>query len=209
MPSNSKRNKLSRGIKHAPNHKPQLGFVRIISGKHRGRKLTVRDAQGLRPTTDRIKETLFNWLIGDVAGKRVLDMFAGSGSLGFEALSRHADNVTFFELDPKTTDLLRENAKQLKENEYVHILQGDALQLANKLTRPVDLVFIDPPFNMGLLDKSVEALLASKNLNPAAKLYLEFESDLSFNPPKELKIIKEKASKTLRALLLEYQASDI
>ncbi len=96
----------------APTHQGP-GFVRLISGKWKGRRLPVLDAQGLRPTSDRVKETLFNWLMQDVAGSTVLDCFAGSGSLGLEALSRYADFVLLLEKDAKAATLLKQHLNTL------------------------------------------------------------------------------------------------
>ena len=102
------------------------GSIRIIGGSHRGRKLPVLNAEGLRPTTDRTKETLFNWLMMDVQGANCLDCFAGAGSLGFEALSRGAKSVTFMELDKPAAKQLQANATLLKydqESARVNLLQ--------------------------------------------------------------------------------------
>ena len=90
------------------------GFIRVISGQFRGRKLPVKDVQGLRPTTDRIKETVFNWLMQDTRDANVLDCFAGSGGLGFEALSRFASTALFIELDPSAAKQLAQNIATLK-----------------------------------------------------------------------------------------------
>ena len=153
--------------------------VRIIGGRWRSRKLQVADIDGLRPTTSRVRETLFNWLALDCPGANVLDCFAGSGALGFEALSREAKQVTMLEKNPRACKSLMLQAGRLsdesEEMEHLDIRQGDALQLVPYLTLKYDLVFIDPPFAEGHLKQSViEALVQSGRLNEGAKLYLEW-----------------------------------
>lgn len=98
--------------------KPTTGFVRIISGLWRGRKLPVHDAEGLRPTTDRVKETLFNWLAQDVPQAKCLDLFAGSGGLGFESASRQAELVTMIELNPQAFQQLQKKRRVVKRHQY-------------------------------------------------------------------------------------------
>ena len=126
----------------AANNKSSNGFIRIISGQFRGRKLPVKDVQGLRPTTDRIKETVFNWLMQDTRGAAVLDCFAGSGGLGFEALSRFAERAVFFELDKGAANQLQENISTLKLDNAA-IKQGNSLSLLDQNTQneQFDLIF--------------------------------------------------------------------
>ncbi|ELX8377818.1 16S rRNA (guanine(966)-N(2))-methyltransferase [Providencia vermicola] len=159
--------------------KPQsasLGQIRIIGGKWRGRKLPVRDSEGLRPTTDRIKETLFNWLMPIVREARCLDCFAGSGALGFEALSRFADSVTFIELDKKNVQLLSENKVRLQANN-ANIINGNSLEVLNKLGTPFDVVFIDPPFRKGLLNETIRLLEKNQWLANESWIYVESEAE--------------------------------
>ena len=115
--------KTAKGRSTAPAHQGP-GFVRLISGKWKGRRLPVLDAAGLRPTSDRVKETLFNWLMQDVAGSTVLDCFAGSGSLGLEALSRYADFVLLLEKEAKAATLLKQHLKSLGSDQ-AEVLQTD------------------------------------------------------------------------------------
>ncbi|EMW6874336.1 MULTISPECIES: 16S rRNA (guanine(966)-N(2))-methyltransferase [Providencia] len=159
--------------------KPQsasLGQIRIIGGKWRGRKLPVRDSEGLRPTTDRIKETLFNWLMPIVREARCLDCFAGSGALGFEALSRFADSVTFIELDKKNVQLLSENKVRLQANN-ANIINGNSLEVLNELGTPFDVVFIDPPFRKGLLNETIRLLEKNQWLANESWIYVESEAE--------------------------------
>lgn len=156
--------------------------LRIIGGEWRSRKLPIIDAPGLRPTPDRIRETLFNWLQGDIHGATCIDMFAGSGALGFEALSRGAKDVLFVEKNPACATQIKDNLALL--NVQVRVLQSDALSLLEyieKPEKPFDLVFLDPPYRQGLIAKSL-AYLATENLIGSNSLiYLEHESEETFN----------------------------
>ncbi|ATG57075.1 MULTISPECIES: 16S rRNA (guanine(966)-N(2))-methyltransferase RsmD [Pseudoalteromonas] len=170
------------------------GFIRVISGQFRGRKLPVKDVQGLRPTTDRIKETVFNWLMQDTRDANVLDCFAGSGGLGFEALSRFASTALFIELDPSAAKQLAQNIATLKlQNAHVrHTNSLSFLEQKNSNT-PFDLVFVDPPFRKNLAQTSCNLLEINNWLSEEALIYLEVESDLNtFKPPSNWLLIKEK-----------------
>lgn len=128
-----------------PQQKQALGEVRIIAGLWRGRKLPVLNAEGLRPTTDRVKETLFNWLMMDIAESRCLDCFAGSGSLGIEALSRQAQAVVFLEKFANAANQLKKNLQALKTEKGKVFNTDSLLFLAQKNSEaPFDIVFIDP-----------------------------------------------------------------
>jgi len=181
---------------NASNNKSANGFIRIISGQFRGRKLPVKDVQGLRPTTDRIKETVFNWLMQDTRDAAVLDCFAGSGGLGFEALSRFAKRAVFFELDKSAASQLIQNISTLKL-ENATIKQGDSLALLtnNSLDEQFDLVFVDPPFRQNLAEKSCLLLESNQWLTEQALIYVELESELtSFTPPDNWLLLKEKSA---------------
>ncbi|AUL73827.1 16S rRNA (guanine(966)-N(2))-methyltransferase RsmD [Pseudoalteromonas sp. 13-15] len=170
------------------------GFIRVISGQFRGRRLPVKDVQGLRPTTDRIKETVFNWLMQDTRDANVLDCFAGSGGLGFEALSRFASTALFIELDPSAAKQLTQNIATLKlQNAQVrHTNSLSFLEQKNSNT-PFDLVFVDPPFRKNLAQTSCNLLEINNWLSEEALIYLEVESDLNtFKPPSNWLLIKEK-----------------
>ena len=170
------------------------GFIRVISGQFRGRKLPVKDVQGLRPTTDRIKETVFNWLMQDTRDANVLDCFAGSGGLGFEALARFASTALFIELDPSAAKQLAQNIATLKlQNAQVrHTNSLSFLEQKNSNT-PFDLVFVDPPFRKNLAQTSCNLLEINNWLSEEALIYVEVESDLNtFKPPSNWLLIKEK-----------------
>lgn len=173
---------------------PANGQIRIIAGTHRGRKLPVLDAQGLRPTTDRVKETVFNWLMPYIHNSQCLDCFAGAGSLGFEALSRGAAHVDMLELDKQAAKQLKSN-KQLLSVNNCEITHTDSLQfLQQTATKQYDLVFIDPPFRQQLVQKSVDLLL-NNWLSNEAFIYIEREvEDANFVPPQHWSLLKEKTA---------------
>lgn len=155
------------------------GKVRVIGGQWRGTRLAVAAAPGLRPTSDRVRETLFNWLMPILPGARVLDLFAGSGALGLEAVSRGAACAVLVERDPALAAALREVAGRLPGGEAVTVTQADALGwLASQRDGGFDLAFVDPPFDADLWG-AVLPLLVPK-LAPSAWLYIE--SALSFTP---------------------------
>jgi len=145
------------GVKRSPPSAP--GQVRIIGGKWRRTRLPVLLREGLRPTPDRTRETVFNWLQPMLPGARVLDVFAGSGALGLEALSRGAQEAVLLERDPALAQSLRETAMRLSGGEAARIIQADALHwLAAPLHGRFDLVFLDPPFAANLWQPVLAAL---------------------------------------------------
>lgn len=147
--------------------------LRIIGGTLRGRKWSFPDAPGLRPTPDRVRETLFNWLAPHVVGMRVLDLFAGSGALGFEALSRGAATAVFVENDRVAAASLRAVAQRFGLAS-ARIDGGDALAfLRGQPRHGFDLVFLDPPFAAGLLEPALAALAEGDVLAPGGFCYLE------------------------------------
>ncbi|MDM7861296.1 16S rRNA (guanine(966)-N(2))-methyltransferase RsmD [Alteromonas sp. ASW11-36] len=169
----SKRNK-------AQTNRSSSGSIRIIGGQWRGRKLPVRYAQGLRPTTDRTKETLFNWLMHDTTDAVCLDLFAGSGSLGFEALSRYARTVTLVEKDAANARQLQTNLATLNLSaQQATVIQQDALQVLPTLGEQYDLIFIDPPFHQGLAEQALALIQQHKVLKHDGLLYIETESELA------------------------------
>lgn len=153
------------------------GKVRIISGQWRGRKLPVIDRPGLRPSGDRSREVLFNWLQGHVAGRRCLDLFAGTGALGLEAASRGAAQVTLVERDRALADSLKAIATQWPGGERVEVVHGDALSWLGSPRDPFDLAFIDPPFDSQLCGQVLDALLDGRVLAAQARVYVESPTD--------------------------------
>lgn len=170
------------------------GNIRIIAGLYRGRKLPVIMSPGLRPTTDRIKETVFNWLMPYIPGSRCLDCYAGAGSLGFEALSRGASELILLELNKRAAQQLRVNKTRL-EAEHIKIVEVDSLHyLRNNLASPQDIVFIDPPFHQGLVEQTI-TLLNRGWLAELAIIYIEMEHDHNgVNLPDNWQLLKQKVS---------------
>ncbi|MCY7296784.1 16S rRNA (guanine(966)-N(2))-methyltransferase RsmD [Alteromonas sp. a30] len=154
-----------------------MGSIRIISGQWRGRKLPVLSADGLRPTTDRTKETLFNWLMQDIHGLRCIDAFAGSGSLGFEALSRGAKSVTFIEKNAAAVKQLKSNISLLKvNNEQAQVHLGEAADFfLQSPSQAYDLIFVDPPFGKGLVGPTLTKIVEKGWLTPTGLVYVEME----------------------------------
>jgi len=166
--------------------------LRIIGGKWRGRKLEFPDVEGLRPTPDRVRETLFNWLQNDVQGARCLDLFAGSGALGLEALSRGAAYALLVDDNAKVVSQLRQHLETLQTVDG-KIHHGDALQILESPPNdnPFNIVFLDPPFGQGLIAACVKALESSGWLAENAKIYLETESGLQdLNLPDQWEILR-------------------
>lgn len=183
------------------------GFIRIISGKWRGRKLPVIQSDGLRPTTDRTKETLFNWLMQDVAGADCLDLFAGSGSLGLEALSRHAKSVTLVEKQKGIVQSLDKIKGLLQASDSeLSIVNQDAVNWLTQCRNKFNLVFIDPPFKKNLLQPVIERLLQHNLLHDGALLYIEHEIELDWQMPTQFVAIKRKTTRQVCSLLLQFQA---
>lgn len=147
-----------------------MNRVRIIGGAWRRRQLTFPDLPDLRPTPDRVRETLFNWLGQDLTGKACLDLFAGSGALGFEALSRGARQVVMVEAERKVMKVLRDNARRL-EAANLELVLADGVKFAASDQRAYDVVFLDPPFRAGLLPELLE--LMPQRLAPGGLLYVE------------------------------------
>lgn len=150
------------------------GQIRIIGGQWRGRKLPVPDSPGLRPTTDRVRETLFNWLAPDIQQARCLDCFAGSGALGLEALSRYAGSATLLELEKPVARQLAQNLQTLKADN-AQVIQTNTLSWLAQQGEPYQVVFIDPPFRKGLLAQTLQLLESNGWLADEALVYVESE----------------------------------
>lgn len=157
--------------------------VRIVGGRWKRTILGVPDAPGLRPTPDRVRETLFNWLGQSLEGLRCLDLFAGSGALGIEAASRGAGSVVMIERDPSALASIREVLERLGAGDRVRILSGDALAYLERLVGAgdrFDLVFVDPPYGQGLAESVLARLPAI--LSAGARVYVESDAPLEAPP---------------------------
>lgn len=164
------------------NAKAPLSTLRIIGGQWRGRKISFPAVDGLRPTPDRVRETLFNWLQPHIAGARCLDLYSGSGALGLEALSRGAASCAFVDRDSQVVRQIGENLKLLDsgDGELIHASADQWLSLQNgALRKPFDIVFMDPPFNQGKVAGDCAALVSAGLLAENAIVYIETESRLS------------------------------
>ena len=153
----------------------QQSKVRIIAGEWRGRLINFPQAEGLRPTPDRVRETLFNWLGQTLDGKTCLDLFAGSGALGFEALSRGARRVVMVEQNPQALKALQENARKLGADR-LDLAAGDGLKTLSREGETFDVIFLDPPFHHGILPL-LWPLLPDR-LAPGGFVYAETEQAL-------------------------------
>ncbi|MBL4674325.1 MAG: 16S rRNA (guanine(966)-N(2))-methyltransferase RsmD [Arenicella sp.] len=148
--------------------------IRIIAGQWRGRRLPVLDIDGLRPSTDRVRETLFNWLMHDIAGARCLDLFAGSGALGLECLSRGASSVVFVESDKRIASQLQQNLQILNCLDGGEVIVQSAINfLRHPAATQFDLVFLDPPFDSDLLAQAMPLLVENGWLADGALVYVE------------------------------------
>lgn len=150
-----------------------MSRVRIVGGHWRSRLVDVADVQGLRPTPDRVRETLFNWLGQELDGQHCLDLFAGSGILGFEAASRGADAVVLVERDARALDALHKAAKTLHASQ-VEIVRCDAVRFAQTTQRQFDGMFLDPPYNQDWIER-VQPWL-DRLVKPDGWLYVESEA---------------------------------
>lgn len=177
--------------------------VRIIAGAWRSRLVEFPDVPGLRPSPDRVRETLFNWLGRDLAGMACLDLFAGSGALGFEALSRGAGSVVMVEKNSIALSALRQNAQRLGATNLT-IVRGDALEFARGARTRFDIVFVDPPYGLGL---QTAALAAVSGLLPAGgRAYVESDSALA--APNGWNVLKRARAGRVYFHLLERESHD-
>jgi 16S rRNA (guanine966-N2)-methyltransferase len=158
--------------------------IRIIGGEFRGRRLSFADVPDLRPTADRLRETLFNWLQGEVEGAACLDLFSGSGALGLEALSRGADFVRLVDQSRIVVRQLQQNLQILKVESRAEVAAADALRLLHReADRPFDLVFLDPPFSRNWLEEACRLLEDNAWLRTGSRIYLEQDSHRDWPEP--------------------------
>ncbi len=174
-----------------------MGKIRIIGGFHRSRQLEVLDEDGLRPTLDRVKETLFNWLGQELAGLKCLDLFSGSGSLAFEAISRGAKYVAMIEKNSRAFKQLEINKKILKI-ENCHIYNQDALVFLQNNTELFDVIFVDPPYASDLLIKVLPFL--KHQLTENGVIYIEYKDKIDLTG---FQIIKQKKAGIVNFALLK------
>ena len=182
--------------------------VRIIGGRWRGRKIPVLGSEGLRPTPDRIRETLFNWLAADCRDAAVLDCFAGSGALGFEAASRGAARVVLIERQLAAARHLQQQCERL-DTDAIEIIADDALHAIGRLRQRFKLVFIDPPYALPALRGEVFRQLERHDcLEPGAIIYFEWPLQETFNLPADsLHWLKRKSAGRVNYAIAEWRVT--
>lgn len=178
--------------------------VRVIAGEWRGRKISFPNVSGLRPTPDRVRETLFNWLNRSIAYTRCLDLFAGSGALGFEAASRDAACVLLVESNKRAFQYLCENIERFGASNKIKAKRMDVSKFLKYPSQPFDLVFLDPPFGHGFIERNCFALENNGWLTDKAKIYIETDrSEPMSELPKSWQEIKRKTAGTVSYYLFE------
>jgi len=189
--------------------KSKEGRLRIVAGIWRSRLLDIADVDGLRPTSERIRETLFNWLVPHIHGARCLDLYAGTGALGLEALSRGAASAVFVEASPVAEKQLKMNTGLLDASGAT-VLRMDALDyLAGKPDERFDIVFLDPPFAADLLDETCRLMAEQQLLADGALVYLEQErGKAELIPPKTWRVLKDKTAGNVRYMLAQVGEDD-
>ena len=189
--------------------KSKSGRLRIVAGNWRSRLLDIAEVEGLRPTSERIRETLFNWLAPTLHGSRCLDLYAGTGALGLEALSRGAAEAVFVERSPVAARQLQKNIDLLDARGASVVTQGALDYLQREASGPFDLVFLDPPFADDLLEETCRLLAARGLLAAGARVYLE--QDLAKPEPRlpdNWTIKKNKTAGNVRYLLAMVEEDD-
>ncbi|MCS5709840.1 16S rRNA (guanine(966)-N(2))-methyltransferase RsmD [Candidatus Berkiella aquae] len=174
------------------------GTIRIIGGKWRGRQIKVLPHIGVRPTPSRVRETVFNWLIGHLIDAQCLDLFAGSGALGFEALSRGAKKVTFVDAQTPIVKNLNDTALRLEAHRECEIILSDGLRYLRHLPsnqQPLDIIFLDPPFATDLLSKCLSLLACHPLVSENTLLYIETDKPiLPEKLPSGWQLLKQKVA---------------
>ncbi|WP_290649352.1 16S rRNA (guanine(966)-N(2))-methyltransferase RsmD [Aquisalimonas sp.] len=179
--------------------------VRIIGGEWRGHRLRFAGDSGLRPTADRNRETLFNWLQPLVPGSRCLDLFAGSGALGLEAASRGAASVLLVERERRALAQLHDNIQRLHAAQRVHVHAGDAMALLAGTAHPMDIIFVDPPFAGKLLEPACSALARGGWSHGETRIYVEHAKYRPPKLPESWQVLRALDAGDVRFLLLQPQ----
>jgi 16S rRNA (guanine966-N2)-methyltransferase len=188
-------------LKNGKNTKSSV--LRIIGGQWRSRRLSFIAAEGLRPTTDRVRETLFNWISPNIPGAKCLDLFTGSGALGLEALSREARSVTFIDLSPGVISSLKANLQTLQATNAEVACTDSIKWLKNaSSSEAYDIIFIDPPFRCDLVPQCVSLLESSALLKVGTYIYVEIEKETTQPQfPQDWRLHREKEAGQVRYML--------
>ena len=204
----SKNSSASNAFNNATSNVSKHGHhqLRIIGGQWRSRKLSFTAIEGLRPTQDRVRETLFNWLMYDVEGVNCLDVFAGSGALGLEALSRGAKHVQFIEKSQAAAKQINQHLITL-DCSRGKVTNTDALQfLSTPANKAFDVIFLDPPFNQDLLIPCCELLIQQGYCQTDTFIYVEAEPDVDLSKlPEQWHVVKDKSQSSKHVVLYQQQ----
>ncbi|ETX12055.1 16S rRNA methyltransferase [Marinomonas ushuaiensis DSM 15871] len=206
MRKNNPRNTPKNSLNHATkNSQAKSSKLRIISGEWRSRQLPIPDVQGLRPTPDKVRETLFNWINHWIPGSNCGDFFCGSGALGLEALSRGAKHVTFVDNSRVVIQQMTDNLATLNATNADVTAQNAAVYLDSVTPTPLDIIFLDPPFRKGWLGQIIP-LLEKGWLADHALVYIEMEKEADLPPlPAHWSLLKEKNAGQLVYRLFEIE----
>jgi len=181
--------------------------LRIIGGQWRGRKFQFPAVEHLRPTPDRVRETIFNWLMPYIEGARCLDLFSGSGALGLEALSRGASEVCFVDTSKKVIENLRQICKTVN-TDRASFYQGSAESYLKNEPQAFDIIFLDPPYDLDLIPETASLLQTAAWLKPGAWIYLEHDGRLDLNKlPMQWQVYRDKVAGQVHYSL--YQLADL
>ncbi|MDB2599982.1 16S rRNA (guanine(966)-N(2))-methyltransferase RsmD [Gammaproteobacteria bacterium] len=177
--------------------------IRIIGGRHKSYRIVFKATPTLRPTTDRAKETLFSWLQFELEGKSCLDLFAGTGSLGLEALSRGAHHVTFVEKEKILYKNIKKNISQLGYEDKIRATCSDAIKWLKTNQQKFDVIFLDPPFDQIDYKILIRTIYRSDVLNDGGKVFLEINKHSELELSKTQDILKDKTIGDVRLMILQ------
>ena len=149
--------------------------IKIIGGLYKGKILPVKSAEGLRPTPARVRETIFSWLGSNIENANVLDLFAGSGALGFESLSRGAKKVTLVEMNPQTADSLKSVAQSFN-SDNIEVIKANAINYLENTSQKFDVIFIDPPYKLDIYEKTLNLILKRNLIDENSVIYVEMRN---------------------------------
>lgn len=180
--------------------------MRIISGTRRGQKLIEFDGMSIRPTTDRVRESIFNLIQGYIYGSRVLDLFGGSGALSFESLSRGAEAAVLVDIDPKSIKIINENKEKLRFVDEARVINKSAEEYLKSTNDKFDIIFLDPPYNKDFIKPIIESIIENDILAEDGIIVLESDHEDEHGQMDGLSIIKQK--KYGRTFVTIYQRGD-